>query len=268
MGSSKRRKDIFFLSHPACCFCGGESLATTQDHFPSRSIFNGRRWPNRFVFPACGPCQTISVRDEVLVKLLARSTAEPLPNDDKNAFERDMRAMFWGAYKTFPDVFKSLALTTNEKRRAVKKNQIAMRAGDTFAELPLISLRHPLIQSAVKIFAQKLFSALFYLHTGKILPTNSSIIFHWHTNAQPHVIATLERELLQRMPDSAQLLSGNTNIEGQFRYNHAVPDGHDFAGFIVTFHNSFTMLGVVFPDRIVDQTEGVQVLHPLSYGKS
>ena len=176
--------------------------------------------------------------------------------------------MFWAAFVKFPDVFKSLELTTNQKRRAVRDNQIRLRPGDTYADLPLISIRHPRIQSAVKVFATKLFCAMFYLHTGKILPTNSSIIFHWHTNAQPVMIATLERELLQRMPASATLRSGNANIEGQFRYNYAVHDNLEFAGFLATFHNSFTMLGVIFPNRIVADIEGAELLHPLSYKKS
>ena len=191
VGSSKRRKDKFFLSHPTCCFCGGGTLATTKDHFPSRSLFNGRRWPNGFVFPACARCQTSSVADEVLVKLVGRSTARPGPNDDENVFERETKAMFWAALVKFPDVFKSLELTTNQKRRAVRNNQIPMQPGDTYADLPLISIQHPRIQSAVNVFATKLFSAMFYLHTGKILPTNSSIVFHWHTNAQPVIISTL-----------------------------------------------------------------------------
>jgi hypothetical protein len=48
IGDSKRRKNKFLAEHPWCCFCGGSEKATTEDHQPARSLFDGRRWPEGY----------------------------------------------------------------------------------------------------------------------------------------------------------------------------------------------------------------------------
>src|SRR5262245_28261362 len=72
MGDSKSRKKKFFAEHPCCCFCRGSKRATTEDHQPARSLFDGRRWPEGYVFPACKRCNAVSRRDEAVLAYVSR----------------------------------------------------------------------------------------------------------------------------------------------------------------------------------------------------
>ena len=72
MGNKKRRKEKFLLGHPWCCFCGGNTPSVEWDHFPSRAIFDDRKWPEGFVFPACSPCNSFSRRAESVIAFLSR----------------------------------------------------------------------------------------------------------------------------------------------------------------------------------------------------
>jgi len=71
-GARSNRRAVFFREHPWCCFCGGTTAATTEDHFPGRSVFLGRNWPVGYVFPACTPCNNESSRDECLMAWVVR----------------------------------------------------------------------------------------------------------------------------------------------------------------------------------------------------
>src|SRR5947208_16124188 len=45
MSQARNKRERFFADHPTCCFCGGETPATTVDHIPSRNHFSERIAP-------------------------------------------------------------------------------------------------------------------------------------------------------------------------------------------------------------------------------
>ena len=72
MGEKKNRRETFLLAHPVCVFCGGGAKATTKEHCPPRSMFQGRQWPEGFEFPACDSCNHGTSDQDLLVAMLAR----------------------------------------------------------------------------------------------------------------------------------------------------------------------------------------------------
>jgi hypothetical protein len=69
MGDKKVRRAKFFAENSHRCFCGGEALATTEDHIPSRSILDARQWPEGYRFPACAACNRVTPSDEVVIAM-------------------------------------------------------------------------------------------------------------------------------------------------------------------------------------------------------
>lgn len=264
MGINRKRREAFFKSHPFCCFCGGLTPATTEDHFPSRAIFTNRQWPVGYVFPACALCQSYSVADEVLVKLITRSTASMADEQSERDFTNSVNAVA----AMFPDVFRSLILSTNKKRASLRTHKMKVPPGTTVASLPLISLSHPRIHEAIDRFANKLFCALYYMHTGEILRLEGKIFYHWHTNAQIKEIEILQQELLKHLPVKADLARGKIPLNDQFRYQYVTNSGAQFAGFLAAFHQSFIIGGYIFgnlPNQ--DAPEGTKLLRPLCHEK-
>ena len=69
MGDKKVRRAKFFAENSHRCFCGGEALATTEDHVPSRSILDARQWLVVYRFPACAACNRVTPSDEVVIAM-------------------------------------------------------------------------------------------------------------------------------------------------------------------------------------------------------
>lgn len=241
MGINRKRKEIFFTDHPTCCFCGGASPATTQDHFPSRAIFTDRLWPVGYVFPACNSCQRYSAEDEILVKFLARTTAGHGGKDPHGDMEKTIDAV---AIK-FPEVFKSLIIPTTRKRAFLRESGRTVPAGQTIASLPVISASHPRIHQAMERFSNKLFCALHYRQTGKILPPDATIHYNWFPNSH-FSDSDLEDELRSMMSGGAQIRRGKTNLSDQFDYSYAPGDISGSSAYVVALHKSILITAFIF----------------------
>lgn len=119
---------------PYCCFCGGTSPATTEDHQPGRLFFKGREWPEGFVFPACEPCNSASRLSEKVMALLIHGEAD---SDDRGKFEGLLQSI----HAEFPHVVPSmLPASTREIRQILAERDVARPEGVAFADLPLIKL--------------------------------------------------------------------------------------------------------------------------------
>jgi hypothetical protein len=122
MGDSKRRKSKFFAEHPYCCFCGGSERATTEDHQPARSLFDSRRWPEGYVFPACERCNAASSRDEAVLAYVTRlNYAEAKLSQEQI---HDWRRALTGIRRKFPQLTE--LLTANQKRAFLKERGIVV----------------------------------------------------------------------------------------------------------------------------------------------
>src|ERR1017187_879161 len=93
MGNASRRRTLFIAKHPMCCYCGGNTPTATEDHWPSRAIFNQRQWPEGYVFPACEQCNAATADDETLFAMLCRINQDAITPEANLHMQKLMMAM-------------------------------------------------------------------------------------------------------------------------------------------------------------------------------
>lgn len=135
MGEQRRRKERFLREHPYCCFCGGHTLATTEDHQPGRVFFRNREWPEGFVFPACVPCNAASRNSERILGVLIHGHAD---DDDRSVYQKNLESV----RREFPEQIQNLIMTTREARNVFKDRGLKTPRGFTFSEIPLVKIHH------------------------------------------------------------------------------------------------------------------------------
>lgn len=222
MGNKKRRLQAFLREHPTCCYCGGMQPATTEDHWPPRSVFDERKWPAGYVFPACQRCQQATPDDEALFALLCRITA---PGDQPIAYEATYRLMMAMKEKE-PEIYRSFLPSANEKRRWFRDHGASLPPGVATTEIPILSLKHPEVKAKLRRCAAKLFLSLHYHHTKKILPAAGGMVLAGFSNAVSIEEAGLE--LLANMTTKVPHLRWQqVDVTAQFnyRYNADTEDG-------------------------------------------
>ncbi|MDT4290176.1 hypothetical protein RO575_11455 [Methylomonas sp. MO1] len=240
MSQSKNRKQQFLTSNPVCCFCGGVSPSEEPDHVPSRAFFTNRQWPEGYEFPACVTCNRASRHDEQVVAMLSRLYPESSNSADSAAIEKLMVAVS----RNYPEVMEEMLPTLRQKRNAAKKYKLELQPGQTHADLPLLSVRGPLVNSAIHSFSRKLFCALYYKHAGQVLKSSGGIAVLWFSNLQIDE-DKIPRELGNVLSGFPKLERSRTNLDDQFFYRWAIADTKEVAVFLAFFRRSFAILGYV-----------------------
>lgn len=262
MGNSARRLRLFLSNHPLCCYCGGQTPATTQDHFPSRSFFPGRLWPEGYVFPACTSCNSMTAEDEAIVALLARIYPEASSPEEKEEVTRLMRALS----ELHPELFASLFPSASSVRRWLRKRGVQLPHGMTTKDVPIISIEHPRIGAAVDRVATKLFCSLYYMHTGSIIPHEGGIVFRWFTNAQSPEELSSFGVLAPLLTSFPKLQRQGTTLGSAFNYRYGIASDTGRAGvFQVTFKETLVMIGFAF-DNVgsIQIPRSAELLRPFS----
>ena len=240
MGQKKKRLLKFLSEHPFCCFCGGEANANTQDHLPPRSVFDNKKWPESYVFPACQRCNVGSSQSDSIFALVSRiyPTTEESP-DVKNETEKLIRAYV----ELHPQTAKNLNLTTNQKRNWVKKTGFRLEQGESYGELPIIKMPAEWNRS-IEIVSAKLIKALHYKHTGKIIPKNAGLKIKWWTNAQ-YMAGQFPKELIELVGEKVFLKNQKVDLSSQFSYSYQTSSDGNLAIYGAYFRFSFYVAGLV-----------------------
>ena len=261
MGSKSQRKKLFLRQHPICCFCGGETKAVEPDHIPSRVLFDNRQWPEGYEFPACVKCNRETRHDEQVVAMLSRIYPDAkTPEEIKETQER-IRAVSYN----YPDVLIEMQPTLRQKRNAAKKYNITIPEGMTSADIPALSLKGPLVNKAVTNFGRKLFLALYYKHTNKVLPRESGVALLWFSNLQIEN-NELPKEIAGLVSNFPKLERCNTNLYEQFFYRYIISDCGAQAVFVAFFRQSFAIFGCINKDASKFKLpEGAIILRPFEH---
>lgn len=244
MGTQRRRLARFLTEHPNCCYCGGTTPATTQDHFPPRAVFVGRQWPEGYVYPACNSCNGDAAEDEAIITLLSRL----YPSAETEAGQREVTNLMKATAERFPDLYRSLMPSANSVRRWLRKSSMKLEPGMTTRDVPILSLEHPRIAEAVDRFATKLFCSLYYQHLNRVLGPTGGAVFRWFTNAQDMDKLLPQDVLGPLLSNFPTLTRQNTSLHEQFFYKYGIASDIHAGAFLVFFNKSLAMLGFVFPD--------------------
>src|SRR5262245_2468298 len=230
MGVKSRRKQKFLVQHPICCFCGGTTPSAEPDHVPSRVFFDSRQWPEGFEFPACVASNRATRHDEQVVAMLSRIYPDATTPEGIAEVQERFRAVS----RNYPGVLEEMRPTLQDLRTAETKYGIRTAPGQSNSELPVLSVKGPLVSAAVENFARKLFCALYYRHTLTVLPTAGGIAVKWWTNLQIEAEA-IPRQLASSLPGMPSLERARTNLDEQFFYRFGVSETKSTAGFLAFF---------------------------------
>ena len=261
MGAKSESRKAFLHKHPLCCFCGGVRKSEEVDHVPSRVLFKDRQWPEGFEFPSCIRCNRATRLDEQVVAMLALVNTGPTQLADSAEVKERMRAV---AYN-HPALLAEMQPTIAQLRDAGRKYGIKPGAGQTHSDLPLLSVRGPLVNTAINNFARKLACALFYHHTGSIAPSNAAIAVRWYSNLQIEH-DEIPRELANLLVGLPTLQRANTNLNEQFFYRWVVSDTKAMTAFLAFFRQSFAILVFVNSSELnPGALENATILHPYAW---
>jgi len=242
MGQRANRLKLFLQKHPWCCYCGGKAAAETEDHWPPRAAFFGRRWPDGYVFPACALCNHFTSNHEALFALVCMMVPanHRFTTEAANQFNKAVRAQ----RHRHPEVMQSIDMTANAKRAVFRSNGWQLPQGESFGNFPLINISHPRFRESVELCGQKLLLSLYYRHIGRPLPRTGSAVMQWVTNtfqAQGELDT-----LMAKMPDIGRPVHHHTTPLGdQFSYRCYADRSRGLAAFIVTLHGALAIIGVL-----------------------
>jgi hypothetical protein len=255
--SRRDRKAIrkALLSRP-CIYCGGSAAATTTDHMPSRSLFNDATWPEGFEFPACARCQKISRYAETMIGFLSVIYSDP----DDPPSETEKRKRFTGLRRNYPRVYLNLFPSKEKVAKLISDhgwpvdpvtNQPALAVLNRVTgqlSPPVVSLDHPEVHEAVRLFGRKLACAIHYYETGLVVPITGAIHVRWYSNMQ--LIEGTFPEFLHEINKSHRHLTrSNRTLNKQFTYGSAISEEKDSGIYVATFRRSFALQMSVVCER-------------------
>ena len=240
MGQRKARKSAFLAAHPLCCFCGGVAPSVEIDHVPARVLFHGRQWPEGYEFPACVSCNRSTRHDEQVVALLSRIYPDPSSPEEAKELRERMRAV----QHNWPEILQEMQPTIRQLRDAAKKYNLKKPESGSYADIPALAVNGPLVNKAIVGFGRKLFSALYYKHTGLILKHGGGIGIRWYTNLQIEN-EEIPRSLAKIVPGFPKLERSRRELGDQFFYRWGIADTNEVAVFLAIFRQSFAVLGYV-----------------------
>ena len=133
MGQKKKRRLEFFRKHPFCCFCGGHEQATEEDHVPARAIFDERKWPEGYNFPACVSCNRLTREDEKVAAFLSRIH---FGNDLNPTQQSELKKCMDAINSAYPEAYRSMVPSSNQARHFLKQTGIERPSGTSLRDLP------------------------------------------------------------------------------------------------------------------------------------
>lgn len=181
MGAATQRRRQFLAANPRCAFCAGEGAAEEEDHQPARAFFRDRKWPERFVFPACGACNRISGDAENVVSLLA---FDPTADNDRTVYQERVAYL----RTENPELLDRLSMSANEKRRAMEKLGFSKPLGALFSDISMVRLESSIWDPYVRLVGRKIMLALHYQCFGEPLSRSGGLWLYWQTNTSYQAI--------------------------------------------------------------------------------
>ena len=254
MSARNNRRKKFFENNPLCCFCGGNTKAEEEDHFPSRALFDDRKWPEGYVFPACSSCNRLSSKEENIIAFISRFNPE---GDCQSVhFVKLTRSI----NEQYPGLLLRILPSNIERKNLSIKSNLDIPQGVARSEAPIVKLNEPEIIEAVKVFSQKLLMALYYKHIGEPLPLTGGICTEWYTNLQVDNDG-LPSNIIGQLPSTPQLKRCLTSLKNQFDYHYGVTEYKTGLVCEIQFRQSFYIFGVVAKDS-ANFTSDHDVLSP------
>jgi hypothetical protein len=242
LGWKKRRRLDLLDRQPLCIFCGGAIPASTVDHQPARSFFDGKVWPEGYEFPACEPCIKKSKDHEHVLTTLVRLKGE----GEENAQRQVDFAKFAKAMKNnFPGLLRVLG--PDEKNGFIKSRGLWVPVGRAFPQhLPMVAIDQQIAGTAVDAIFRKLTCALHYKPTGNILPADAMITVKRCSNAGlPEFLTDEMKAFVAGLTEKPTLVRNGKDLADQFDYRYRTSEDGSASMYFLKFRQSIFGAGVV-----------------------
>jgi hypothetical protein len=176
-------------------------------------------------------------RDEQAVALLSRI----YPDSTTECGKAETLKLMGDVRRNHPGLLDEMRPSDRQLRNAQTKYGLEPPAGKSLSALPILNVKGPLVNAAIKQFSRKLFCALFYKHAGDIVCASGGIGMRWFANVQ-------------------------ISADDQFFYRWGITETKRMGAFIAFFRESFAIFGVVHQDSDqIDAPESSQVIKPYKW---
>ena len=234
----------FLLEHPICCFCGGNTPATTRDHVPAKMIFDGKHRPKGIEVPACKQCQQFTKKHELVAALIARM----FPDSSTATQKKEIKKLFRRVGKAVPGLLEELQASPKQELRIVDLKQRVKNAGG------VLNVGGPLVNESLDVFGIKMTCALHYEETKNIIPIGRPISIRIFSNVDA-LDGKIPQVLLKILGPTNTLKQGKWSVSDQFEYSYPPNNTKEFSAYYATFRRSFAVLGIIWKG-IDDLPEG------------
>lgn len=228
MGRRSSSKALVRAEPMYCCFCGGNTFATTIDHVPSVQFFDQKDAAYALRVPSCDSCNARTSASEQVVAFLSRSLRLA-------ATKEDIDKVFKGFCEANPELSLRLLPTANQKKRARRE----------FGSDTVLNMNDDELHSHVQIVGAKWAFALHKEVFGDAIGINGGVWVDFWSNVDRIRGPILPDELELALPrESEHLKMGRKTSIGQFEYAYNIVEGlgYQAALFFVTCSASLAML--------------------------
>jgi hypothetical protein len=239
MGEARKKKTRFLQTHPICCFCGGDTQATTVDHVPGRVCFWERAFPESFEFPACVKCQSASRLDELAFGFFAHM----LDKNPKNFDSKNVNKIISGMANNLPHILPNPYLGGREKRKLLA--EIGLKKPDSIfsSQIPLVTI-DPAANDYILRYTRKIACALFYREQGRIAPSNYKAWVHWEQSSLPRAEETL-KGFIDMTPLLVKGERSNLDFGDRFAYRYNKADQPDILAILALFGKGIVIAAII-----------------------
>src|SRR5262249_30260431 len=156
----------FLRQHPLCCFCGGQTAASTIDHQPARIVFPDKRRPKGLEFPACTVCNRQTSAAETLLAFVCR-------------FAGSHRTSAAGDFHRLKDIVGSVNRAFPGLRQKMRRQRLWAKERGVWVRVGAIDVGHPEVDLALCRIAAKLALAIYYETTSRPASPECVINTQW-----------------------------------------------------------------------------------------
>jgi hypothetical protein len=239
MGQAKLKRQAhtaILANHSGCIYCAGLNAATTIEHMPPISAFEGRQRPKGFEFPACGQCNNGTSHSDLVAAMLARIW----PDADSEIQKKDVKKLLSAVANNIPQLLHEMNVGRAGEKIARKRHNLPTDAHPMRANGPLLT-HH------IHTFAAKFGFALHYEVCGAPVPATGGVQVMWFSNVQTSY-NHIPQMLVDILPSPLTLQQGTKSAGDQFKYSYTTAEG-DHLVYLASFNKSFAVAGITALDR-------------------
>jgi hypothetical protein len=223
---------------PGCIYCAGENVATTIEHMPPISVFEGRQRPKGLEFPACEACNNNTSHSDLAAAMLSRIW----PDGETETHKHEVKKLMDAVSNNIPGVLTEMYIGRAGQKLARKQNNLPP---DTHT----LRMDGPLLTAHLETFAAKIGFALHYDVRGAPVPSSGGVRAMWFSNLQA-LNGQIPDILFEMLPSPSTLRQGSKSVEKQFLYSYATGES-DHMLYFASFRESFAVAGITALDRAI-----------------